>query len=406
MKLQKPSPRGWCALAICFLLQNAIVLADNPELKNVHQRSEFQNSRIQFEQGGSGHVAFMGGSITEMNGYRPLLMAYLEKKFPTTKFKFTDAGISSTCSTAGAFRLQNDVLSRGQVDLFFIEFAVNDDQDAMHSLESSLRGMEGIIRRTLSHSPHADIVITYFVNEGMLEKLQRGETPVSIAAHEKVAKHYGITSVHLAQEVADRIDEWTLTWKQYGGVHPASHGNAIPASMISQTLDRVWDEPLKLPATPAAIRIPKALDRFSYVNGQYLSDAQIEFNEGWKKTVPDWKDVRGSVRARHQMLPLYVSETPDAELVLSFRGNAFGVECVAGPDAGTLLYSVDEGDWQEYNLAHRFSNRLHYPRTVVLAGELEDKQHSVRLKLANRESNYERPPAARILNFVVNANDE
>ena len=44
--------------------------------------------------------------------------------------------IASTCSTTGAFRLRDDVLIKGPVDLFFIEFAVNDDQDAGHALNS------------------------------------------------------------------------------------------------------------------------------------------------------------------------------------------------------------------------------------------------------------------------------
>jgi hypothetical protein len=58
----------------------------------------------------------------------------LQRRFPDTKFTFTDAGLSSTCSTTGAFRLSTDVLSQGPVDLLFIEFAVNDDQDAGHAM--------------------------------------------------------------------------------------------------------------------------------------------------------------------------------------------------------------------------------------------------------------------------------
>ena len=32
----------------------------------------FKHSKNQFKQNKTGHVAFIGGSITEMNGYRPL----------------------------------------------------------------------------------------------------------------------------------------------------------------------------------------------------------------------------------------------------------------------------------------------------------------------------------------------
>lgn len=393
-------------MLILSLLNQTSSAEDKGQVRNVHQRSTFQNSKIQFGQKKTGHVAFIGGSITEMNGYRPLIMKSLEEKFLETEFKFTDAGISSTCSTAGAFRLKDDVLEHGPVDLFFIEFAVNDDQDAMHSLENSLRGMEGIIRHTLKHSPQADIILTYFVNEGMLEKLRKGETPVSIAAHEKVAKHYGITSIHLAQEVTDRFDEGTLTWKQYGGVHPAPYGNAIPAKMISQTLEAAWQKPLGESKQKEAAKLPKAIDRYSYTTGEYLPESLIELGDGWQRTIPDWKSLKGSVRSRHAGVPLYISDTPDSELKLTFSGTAFGVECVAGPDAGTILYSVDGGDWQEYNLSHRYSKGLHYPRTVVFEGELKNQKHTVRMKLSDKKSDYGLPPAARILNFVVNASDE
>jgi hypothetical protein len=129
------------------------VPADCP---NVKHRGSLENSRLVFEKTGKGHVAFMGGSITEMNGYRPMVCEDLRKRFPKTAFTFTDAGISSTCSTTGAFRLQEQVLDRGPVDLFFVEFAVNDDQDAHHDRRECIRGLEGIIRHVRQHNPAAD----------------------------------------------------------------------------------------------------------------------------------------------------------------------------------------------------------------------------------------------------------
>lgn len=61
------------------------------------------------------------------------MIVWLEKTFPETEFTFTNAGISSTCSTTGAFRLKEEVLGKGPVDLFFVEFAVNDNSDAGHA---------------------------------------------------------------------------------------------------------------------------------------------------------------------------------------------------------------------------------------------------------------------------------
>ena len=73
--------------------------------ENIVVRGNLNNSRLQFEQKKTGNVAFLGGSITEMNGYRPKVEEILKKRFPNTAFTFTNAGIGSTCSHTGAFRL-------------------------------------------------------------------------------------------------------------------------------------------------------------------------------------------------------------------------------------------------------------------------------------------------------------
>ena len=126
---------------------------------NIHFRGKLTNALHTFSTQDKGHVAFIGGSITEMNGYRPLVCELLQRRFPKSEFLFTNAGIASTCSTTGAFRLQRDVLNKGRVDLLFVEFAVNDQEDAQHTRRECIRGLEGIVRsgwhRTASAAPQS-----------------------------------------------------------------------------------------------------------------------------------------------------------------------------------------------------------------------------------------------------------
>ena len=240
------------------------------EKQNLTIRGSFENSRIAFETKKKGTVAFMGGSITEMNGYRPMLMDFLEKRFPQTEFSFINAGISSTCSTTGAFRLQRDVLSHGPVDLFFLEFAVNDDQDAAHSYDACIRGMEGIIRQMRKVNPRADIVVTYFVNPGMLAELKEGKTPLPMAAHEEVLEKYQISRVHLARELAHQINHGKFTWEKFGGTHPKNSGNRLCADMHQKLLSLVWSGPLPESAKPH--HLPTDLiDPYSFIEGRFLS---------------------------------------------------------------------------------------------------------------------------------------
>jgi len=371
---------------------------------NVRQRSSLTNARIQFEKRKVGHVGFLGGSITEMNGYRPLVCDYLRKRFPETKFTFTNAGIASTCSTAGAFRLATDVLEKGPVDLLFVEFAVNDDQDARHAHRECVRGMEGIVRHLRAHNPNADIVITYFVNPAMLKTLQEGKEPLPIASHEEVARHYGISSVHLAHEVADRIRAGTLTWERYGGVHPAPPGNQLAAVLIEELLTVAWKEALSADAAPVRHPMPeKPLDPNHYGSGRFIEPKKANLvSTGWKVEVPDWKKLPGQCRERFREALLLGATEPGAALTLAFEGKAVGAYVLAGPDAGTVEAAVDDGPFLRIDLFHTFSRGLHYPRTVMFAADLEPGKHTLKLRIAAQKNKDSSGNAVRILQFVAN----
>lgn len=367
---------------------------------SVHPRGSLNNARLTFQRTGHGNVAFMGGSITETDGYRILVEQSLKRRFPKTTFTFNNAGIASTCSTTGAFRLASDVLSRS-VDLLFVEFAVNDDQDAHHSRAECIRGMEGIVRHARKANPNLDIVFVYFVNPEMLKTVQSGGTPLPIEAHEAVAEHYGVSSVDVAKEVANEIVAGTLTWETYGGTHPAPTGHALCARMIDSLLDTAWEKPVAqgggLRAHPAAKSL---LDPFSYTNGRFLDFKSAQLGRGWTLGVPDWNALPGEKRSRFTSIPLLCATQPGAALTLPFTGTAVGAYILAGPDAGIAEASIDGGPFREVDLYHEFSAGLHYPRTVLLGTELKPGRHTLSLRISGRTSSAGH--AMRILQFVGN----
>ncbi len=370
----------------------------------VHVRGDLNRSREVFTTTGQGRVVFIGGSITEMDGYRPMVMNSLVARFPDTEFNFTNAGISSTCSHTGAFRLPSDVLSH-KPDLLFVEFAVNDDQDAAHSYEDALRGMEGVIRSARSSLPQVDIVITYFVNPSMLEKVQNGEVPTSIAAHDAVAKHYNISTCNVAVELANQIAEGKTSWAIYGGVHPKPAGNRIAANLIEdvfrQTRFSLADAKSASRQTFAPHPLPPPIDPTSFWRGRFLPRDAISMGSGWSFVEPHWKDINGSFRDRFAGRPLSVATIPEAELQVAFSGTAIGLFVLAGPDAGVVEFSIDDGDWHAADLYHRFSKGLHYPRTVVLKSGLEDGPHQMKLRVSKKKNSASQGNAVRILEFVA-----
>ncbi|QEG40613.1 GDSL-type esterase/lipase family protein [Roseimaritima ulvae] len=390
-----------CVSVGVLLASPAVVRSAEPDSKNVHLRGDLQNARIAFAGKQKACVAFIGGSITEMNGYRPMVAAELQSRFPDTEFEFINAGISSTCSTSGAFRLRRDVLAH-QPDLLFVEFAVNDDQDAAHAARECRRGMEGILRQAWMHDPELDIVITHFVNPPMLEKLTAGKTPTSSGQHEAVAEHYGVSSSDLARELAQRIAAGTFSWQQYGGTHPKQAGNRLAADLIVDLLDAAWAQPLPADAQPTAHSLPAPLDENSYFRGRFVSPADAKADDAWKWDRPDWSEIAGGFRDtfRNEMF-LHTSEV-GAELSLEFEGTAVGAFVLAGPDAGMVEVSVDGAKPHVVDLYHHFSKGLHYPRTVMFATDLPAGKHQLRLRVSGKHNDQSHGHAVRIMQFTAN----
>lgn len=390
-------------MKVSLLALSGIVLFSNAQAVdlNVTPRGNLNNARVQFQEQKKGHVAFLGGSITEMEGYRPMVCELLQRKFPETSFTFTAAGVSSTCSTTGAFRLQNDVLSKGPVDLLFVEYAVNDDQDAFHSKEECIRGMEGIIRHLRRTYPKADVVMTFFLNESSMQKYNAGQVPLPILAHTEVAEKYGVSTINLAKAVTAKIAAGEFDWKKFGGVHPAPFGNRIAADMIADLFASQWSAAPNGTAKSHSLPEPPIDDK-SYSKGRFVDFRELKFNESWKIHVPDWKSLTGGKRERFTKETMLEAAQVGAELSFPFEGTAVGAYVLAGPDAGILEASIDGGAPQKVNLFHKFSSGLHYPRTVMFADTLADGKHVLKLKVLEEKDGKSSGYAFRALHFVVN----
>lgn len=371
-------------------------------LKYHIQRQSLLNSYLKFTQEKKGRVAFMGGSITEHGAWRGKIENYLKSRFPDTDFEFINAGISSTGSTPGAFRLKQDVLSKGSIDLFFEEAAVNDEVNGFNE-KSQIRGMEGIIRNTLQTYPKADVIMMHFIDPPKLEVYKNGGVPNVIRNHEKVAERYQVNSIHLAKEVSDRILAAEFNWEDdFKDLHPSEFGHDIYARSIIAFLDNAY---AKLPTDSlktAARMLPQSLDNFSYTSGFYLPVSQARNIVNWD-FVEKWSPKDGvSTRKRYVDIPAMVAELPGAEMKLDFTGKAIGICVTSGPDAGIIEYSIDGADFKKADLYTQWSAGLHLPWYVMLNDELEDKKHTLIIRTLSEKNSKSKGNACRILHFLVN----
>lgn len=90
--------------------------------------------------------------------------------------------------------------------------------------------MEGIVQHARQINPYMDILMLHFIYAPFLKQLDKGIQPDVIMNHERVANHYYITSINLAQEIAERLKNKEFTWKEFGGTHPSQFGHILRQS--------------------------------------------------------------------------------------------------------------------------------------------------------------------------------
>lgn len=343
-------------------------------------------------------VAFLGGSITEMHGYRPRVMAALRKKYPDVDFTEIAAGISSTCSDTGAFRLAEDVLSKGVPDLFFVEESVNDDQDGHFDRVHAIRGMEGIVRRVRENCPRCKIVVGLMVNRGQYDARMAGTTPMICKVHAEVARHYGAAIADVGAALVESAKGGGFSWTEYRDCHPSPAGCDFAATVIVNAIDAAFDPY----AEAKANALPPPMDANSYFRGTVVPFVSVRIDRGWSVSQPDWSKVPGAKRKRFVQGDALWSETPGAEFSFSFRGTAAAAILTSGPDVGAVEVSVDGGEWRCVELVSPYSKTLNYPHTKFFADGLPEAVHEIKVRLVEAQHEWGGGKAVRINRLVVN----
>lgn len=345
-------------------------------------------------------VAFLGGSITNMEGWRGMVCSYLAKTYPQTKFKFINAGIPSLGSLPHTFRLQRDVLDSGKTDLLFIESAVNDHVNQTAE-KTQRRALEGIIRHTLSKNSKTDIVLMAFADEDKNNDFDNGKIPTEVKVHSDLAEYYYLPFINLALEVDRRIANKEFTWaNDFKNLHPSPFGQQLYFNTIKTYLE----ENGKNTGKKTSGSLPKMLDKFAYTKGQYVSVAAAEnlntfnINKNWKPN--DALETRpGFVN-----IPVLESTTRNSTFDLIFKGNAVGIAVLSGPDAGMLHYRIDNGEEKTIDLFSQWSTSLHLPWYLLLGDELGGGEHKLSVRISEYHNKKSSGYACRIAHFLVNSN--
>ncbi len=347
-------------------------------------------------------VAYLGGSITAMNGWRNMTTHWLRKTYPDVKFKEIHAAIGGTGSAMGVFRVGYDAL-RHNPDLLFVEFATN---DAASAPEAIWKSMEGIVRQTWRKDPTTDIVFTYTITAPMMESYGKGMCPRAASAMEQLADHYGIPSIGFGPRVAAKVLEGRLVMSMKDaqketavptetperdkvisaklakegkilfatdGVHPALSGHHFYVQSITNGFAQMTGS---LPVDhKAQLERPFVSDNMEAAKMVPITPEMMSGN--WQKlpaTDPKMRNFSG------RMGDIWLAKDPGAKLRFKFKGTRCMIYDLLGPDGGQVWITVDGK--RAKHPSPRFDGYCTYHRIAslgVFGGE--DGVHEVEIEL-------------------------
>ncbi|WP_316812649.1 SGNH/GDSL hydrolase family protein [Pedobacter heparinus] len=362
-------------------------------------RSGLANTQKKIRSGNT-TIAFLGGSITNMEGWRQKICHALKMQYPDTRFNFINAGIGSLGSLPHAFRLSTDLPNLNKVDLLFVEAAVNDHANGTDSL-TQLLALEGIIRQAKHANPKIDIVMMEFSDPDKNQNYDKGKVPLEVLNHEKIAAYYQLISINLAKLVHDKIQNGEFSWeKDFKNLHPSPFGQQLYFSVIKAALDKGLTA--KSVSRPAQ-RL-KSINPANFQYGYYGMLSSAKLQSGWILK-NDWQPADNmQTRPGFVHVPVLEGDSIGAVLTYNFKGTSIGLGVVSGPDAGTIEWSIDGSNFIKQELYTPWSNSLHLPWYVLLQSGLPDREHVLKIKISEIKNERSKGHACRIVHFLVNGN--
>jgi lysophospholipase L1-like esterase len=383
-------------LVLCGFLGQAVA-ADLPEYQ---VRGGLPNVFAKLREASPVRIAYLGGSITAQEGWRPKTLKWFRDQFPSAKIEEINAAIGGTGSDLGVFRLQHDVLNHDP-DLVFVEFAVNDAGAEPVQIH---RCMEGIVRQTWRRNPKTDVCFVYTLAGNMLETLKQEQLPRSMTAMEQIAEHYGIPSINMGLEVARMEKAGKLVFKGQlpktdeekaalgdrivfspDAVHPYPEtGHEIYLRVVARSMETIRKAGL---AGPHTLPAPFAEDNWEMAQMVPLSRATL--SPGWQRLASNTDSM--AKRFGNRLPEVWKASQPGESITFRFRGTAAKIYDLVGPDCGQVIVQLDEN---EPLVKPRFDSFCTYHRlaTLSIAEGLPNTVHQVRLTI-----HPDQPDKARIL---------
>ena len=317
--------------------------------------------------GGPVRIAYLGGSITAANGWRPKSLAWFKAQYPKAEFIEINAAISGTGSDYGACRIAADVLSKNP-DLVFMEHRVNGGGGF------EAKSVEGIVRQIWRKNPRTDLCLVYTLSLGMLKDLQAGKQTSFGAIMETVANAYGIPSIDLGVEIAQREKVGELIFKSdtavagklvfsKDGVHPGNEGHDVYRNVIARSMLAMQSL-----GKPQAHPLPAPLEPRCWETASLVPLKQAVLSSGWKvvdtKTDALYREDFGRTDA--MLRGAMKCEKAGETITVKWNGTTLGFSDIPQGSGMEVEVAIDQAQTPITIRRPQTDNARHYARFFYL----------------------------------------
>jgi|GEM_PF-2228741 len=331
----------------------------------IHRGNGLANVFARLNSGQSVTIAYIGGSVTEMPGWRSNVTAWFNSKYPG-KITEINAGWSGTGSLIGAMRLARDVLAHDP-DLIFIEFAINDLPE--DPIDFVRRNCEGMVRQAWQQDPYIDIcfieTISFYIESPYLS----GYYPTTVQGHYDVCDFYGISSVNVGWALYEVVlggTPWTSLTINGDRVHPNEAGSLLYSNAVTSYLEAERTRG----GTWQAHTVGAALTTLPVTSSTITNWVTVSpLPSGWSAHYNEFG-----------LANFVQSNTPGSQISIPFIGPSAAVKCLVSGDSGDVQYSVDGSAFAPANIT---VNGYTYLWAFPVAKNLANSSHTLTVRVTS-----------------------
>lgn len=322
----------------------AIITFDPTVPDELRMRGGLPNFFAKLKSNDTVRIAYLGGAISEANGWRINSFNWLKCQYPKVNFVEINAAISETGSDFAACRINDDVLAH-HPDLVFLEHKI----DGGGGFEA--QSVEGIIRQIWKQNPSTDICFIHPVTLNMLPAMQTGQNTAFGTVMESIANKYNIPSIDMGVEIAslEMAAELAMKsdlpvagqiWFSMDGVRPGEAGHDLYTNIFTRAFVKMKD------FTEAKDhQLPLALSQFNWENTTLLSITEAKLSTGWNP-VNSQKDTiycEGYKRTSGILRGAVKCNKTGETINIKWNGTALGFSDIPPGSGCKIEVTIDKG---------------------------------------------------------------